>query len=45
MGATIVKLIAGLQGLFFVVAIAVIIFLIIRRVKIKKGETFQKRDN
>jgi hypothetical protein len=45
MGATIAKLIAGLQGLLFVAAIVVIILLIIRRVKIKKEETFQKRDN
>jgi hypothetical protein len=45
MGATIAKLIAGLQGLFFVAAVVIIIFLVIRRVKIKKGETFQKRDN
>jgi hypothetical protein len=45
MGETIVKLIAGVQGLIFVAAVVVIIFLIIRRVKIKKRETFQKRDN
>lgn len=45
MGENIVKLIAGVQGLFFVAGIAVIIVLIIRRVKIKRSETFQKRDN
>jgi hypothetical protein len=45
MGENIVKLIAGVQGLLFVAAIAVIVILIIRRVKIKRSETFQKRDN
>lgn len=41
----IAKLIVGLQGLFFVAALVIIIYLIIRRVKIKKSETFQKRNN
>mgnify|MGYP007127631667 CR=1 FL=1 len=31
--------------IFFVVAFIIIIYLIFRRIKIKKQETFEKRDN
>jgi len=33
------------EGLAFVAAIVIIVFLIIRRIRIRKEETFEKRDN
>jgi len=39
------KLILGTEGLFFIAAIIITIFVIFRRIKIKKQETFEDRDN
>lgn len=39
------KLIAGLYGIGTVVFVILIVYLIVRRIKIKKTETFGKRDN
>jgi len=33
------------EGLIFLAAIAIIVVLIVKRVKEKKNETFEKRDN
>lgn len=40
-----VKAIFGFYGLAFVVCIVLLVFIIIRRSKIKKKENFEKRDN
>jgi hypothetical protein len=41
----IAKLIIGLEVLFFLVCLALIIYLIFRRIKIRKKETFEDRKN
>jgi len=45
MGEAIAKFIMGLQGLFVLVCLIIIIFLIFRRIEIKKREKFEDRDN
>jgi hypothetical protein len=35
----------GVEGLFFLVCFVILIYLIVKRVKAKKKETFEKRDN
>lgn len=45
MGEGIAKFIIGLEGLFALVCIIIIIFLIFRRIEIKKKENFEDRDN
>jgi len=39
------KLILGLEILFFVVCVGLIIYLIFRKIEIRKKEDFEKRDN
>lgn len=39
------ELFFGIYGLFWLAVIVIIIYLIIRRVKLKKQEDFEKRDN
>ncbi len=41
----IAKVIFGLEGLFFLVSVVLIIYLIFRRISISKKEDFEKRDN
>jgi len=41
----IAQFIIGLEGLFFVVGLIIIIVLIVRRVEIKKKENFEDRNN
>jgi preprotein translocase subunit YajC len=43
--STFIKAILGFYGLVFIVFIALIVFLIIKRQKSKETETFEKRDN
>lgn len=40
-----VKLVLGMEGLIFLAVVVTIVVLIVRRVKIKKTEDFEKRDN
>ncbi|MFT5724859.1 MAG: hypothetical protein ACI9JN_001982 [Bacteroidia bacterium] len=35
----------GLEGLLFVGALIVLVWLVFRRIRLKKEETFDKRDN
>jgi len=44
-GETIGKFVIGLEGLFFLVCLVILIFLIFRRIKIRKEENFEKREN
>ena len=37
--------ILGIEGLIAVASLALLIYLIVRRVRIKKSETFEDRDN
>lgn len=39
------SIILGVQAVVFLAAVTIIVVLIIRRVKEKKNETFEKRDN
>lgn len=39
------KIVVATQGILFVVIVVILIFLIVRRVRIKKNEDFEKRDN
>jgi hypothetical protein len=41
----IAKFIVGLEGLFFLACLGILIYLIFRRIEIKKKETFEDRDN
>ena len=45
MAETLAKIFMSFYGIAIVGAIVIAIFLIIRRIKIKKTETFEKRDN
>jgi multisubunit Na+/H+ antiporter MnhB subunit len=45
MGERIAQFFVGLQGLVILATIVIVIFLIFRRLKIKKSENFEKRDN
>ena len=42
---TAAKWVLGIYGIIILVSIVVIVILIIRRVKIRKSEDFEKRDN
>lgn len=39
------KIIIGMEGLFFVIVIILLIYLIIRRINIRETEDFEDRDN
>ncbi|MDA3824254.1 MAG: hypothetical protein PF450_16800 [Bacteroidales bacterium] len=45
MGDTIAKFVIGFEVLAFIVGLIIIVFLIFRRIKIKKKERFEDRDN
>lgn len=45
MESSFARLIIGLQGLAFLAALIIIVYLIIRKSKIRKQENFEKRDN
>ncbi|MCF8224937.1 MAG: hypothetical protein K9J30_03575 [Bacteroidales bacterium] len=45
MGEIIAKWLIGIEILLFLAAVIAVIFLVFRRIKIKKKETFEKRDN
>jgi len=38
-------LIMAIEGVFFLAAIVLLVYLIIRRIRLKKEEKFEKRDN
>jgi hypothetical protein len=39
------KIIIGVEGLIFVIVIVILIYLVIRRIRIKETENFEDRDN
>jgi hypothetical protein len=39
------KIIIGVEGLIFVIVIILLIYLVVRRIRIKETENFEDRDN
>ena len=42
---TIGKIIIGMEGLIFIIIIILLIYLVVRRIRIKETENFEDRDN